>query len=97
MMSLHNGSKDALEVSPNLWAGIGLINKGVGTALVGSPDQVLARLQEYMDIGVDTFILSGYPHLEEAINVGRWILPQLKGGRDHDHFYKDPDQISEWQ
>lgn len=97
MMSLHNGSKDALEVSPNLWAGIGLINKGVGTALVGSPDQVLARLQEYIDIGVDTFILSGYPHLEEAINVGRWILPQLKGGRDHDHFYKDPDQISEWQ
>jgi len=97
MKSLHNGERASLEVSPNLWAGIGLINKGVGTALVGDPDAVMARLREYMDIGFDTFIMSGYPHLEEAINVGRWVLPRLKADAGHGHFFKDPTQAGEWQ
>ena len=51
---------------PNLWSGIGLVREGVGTALVGSHDEVAERLSEYVDAGIDEFILSGYPHLEEA-------------------------------
>lgn len=83
MISLHRGgadglkSREALEVSPNLWTGIGLINKGLGTALVGDPDAVAARLQEYIDLGADTFILSSYPHLEEAYRVAELIFPRL--------------------
>jgi alkanesulfonate monooxygenase len=77
MMQLHKGSREQLEVSPNLWAGIGLVNKGVGTALVGDPEIVAARLQEYADLGIDTFILSSYPHLEEAYRVAELVLPRL--------------------
>jgi alkanesulfonate monooxygenase len=54
-------------LGPNLWAGIGKARLGVGTALVGSGENVAARLREYVDEGIDTFILSGYPHLEEAV------------------------------
>jgi len=77
--SLHGGSKDRnkLELYPNLWAGIGLAREGAGTALVGDPETVAARLQEYQAAGIDTFILSGYPHLEEAIRVGELLLPIL--------------------
>lgn len=77
MVSLHNGSRDSLEVSPNLWAGVGLINKGVGTSLVGDPDTLAERLQEYVDIGADTFILSSYPHLEETYRVAELLFPRL--------------------
>lgn len=77
MRSLHNGSTDNLEISPNLWAGIGLINKGVGTALVGDPDTVAERLHEYMELGADSFILSSYPHLEEAYRVAELVFPRL--------------------
>jgi len=77
MRSLHGGSQDDLEVSPNLWAGIGLINKGIGTALVGDADTVAERIQEYADIGADTFVLSSYPHLEEAYHVAELLFPRL--------------------
>jgi alkanesulfonate monooxygenase len=75
MRSLHGGSRQDLEVSPNLWAGIGLVRPGAGTALVGSHQQVAERLFEYHDLGLDEFILSGHPHLEEAYAVGEGVLP----------------------
>ncbi len=81
MAALHRQgaarTREALEVSPNLWAGVGLVRGGAGTALVGDPQQVAARLQEYADLGIDTFILSGYPHLEEAYRVAELLFPLL--------------------
>ncbi|MDO9710830.1 FMNH2-dependent alkanesulfonate monooxygenase [Paracraurococcus lichenis] len=74
---LHGGRRDRLEVSPNLWAGIGLVRAGVGTALVGSAETVAARLREYQALGVSTVIASGYPHLEEAYTVAELLFPQL--------------------
>jgi alkanesulfonate monooxygenase len=83
MRSLHGGSRKDLEVSPNLWAGIGLVRPGAGTALVGSHQQVAERLFEYHELGLDEFILSGHPHLEEAYAVGEGVLPLVvdRGGR----------------
>jgi alkanesulfonate monooxygenase len=84
MASLHGGAMPdgarSLEVAPNLWAGIGLVREGAATALVGSHEQVAERIDEYAALGFDEFILSGYPHLEEAWRVGEEILP-LVGGR----------------
>jgi alkanesulfonate monooxygenase len=77
MIALHGGRTDALEVSPNLWAGIGLVRGGAGTALVGSHDEVADRIAEYHDLGIEEFILSGYPHLEEAYIVGEGVMPAL--------------------
>ena len=77
MMALHRGRRDALEVSPNLWAGVGLMRGGAGTALVGSPETVAARLREYQALGIDTVIGSGYPHLEEAYRVAELLFPAL--------------------
>lgn len=77
MTQLHNGNREALEISPNLWAGVGLVRGGAGTALVGDPDTVAARMLEYTDLGIDTFILSGYPHLEEAYRVAELLFPRL--------------------
>lgn len=80
MTALHGGSADAtaLEVAPNLWAGIGLVREGAGTALVGSHDEVAQRLFEYHRLGIGEFILSGYPHLEEAYRVGEEVAPRLR-------------------
>jgi alkanesulfonate monooxygenase len=78
MVELHGGRTDALEVSPNLWAGVGLVRGGAGTALVGSHEQVADRISEYHDLGIDEFILSGYPHLEEAYRVGEGVIPELR-------------------
>ncbi|WP_327118924.1 LLM class flavin-dependent oxidoreductase [Streptomyces sp. NBC_01341] len=80
MAALHGGSADAtdLEVAPNLWAGIGLVREGAGTALVGSHDEVAQRLFAYHRLGIDEFILSGYPHLEEAYRVGEEVAPRLR-------------------
>jgi alkanesulfonate monooxygenase len=77
MTQLHNGSPAALEVSPNLWAGVGLVRGGAGTALVGDPETVATRMLEYTNLGIDTFILSGYPHLEEAYRVAELLSPRL--------------------
>jgi alkanesulfonate monooxygenase len=78
MSALHGGRTDALEIYPNLWAGVGLVRGGAGTALVGSHEQVADRIAEYHEIGIDEFILSGYPHLEEAYRVGEGVLPALR-------------------
>ena len=75
--ALHGGRRDKLEVSPNLWAGVGLVRGGAGTALVGDPETVAARMKEYMALGIDTFILSGYPHLEEAYRFAELVFPLL--------------------
>ncbi len=77
MMTLHGGRRENLEVSPNLWAGVGLLRPGVGTALVGSPEIVAERIKEYAALGIDTFILSGYPHLEEAYRFAELVFPLL--------------------
>ncbi|GAA5012087.1 FMNH2-dependent alkanesulfonate monooxygenase [Acinetobacter puyangensis] len=77
MAALHGGNRDKLEVSPNLWAGIGLVRGGAGTALVGDAETVAARIQEYADLGIDTFIFSGYPHLEESIRFAELVFPLL--------------------
>lgn len=77
MAQLHGGRRGKLEISPNLWGGVGLVRGGAGTALVGDPDTVAARIREYQDIGIDTFILSGYPHLEEAYRFAELVFPLL--------------------
>lgn len=77
MQELHGGRRDKLEISPNLWAGVGLVRGGAGTALVGDPESVAARIKEYMALGIDTFILSGYPHLEEAYRFAELVFPLL--------------------
>jgi len=78
MTALHDGRTDALEIAPNLWAGVGLVRGGAGTALVGSHQEVADRIEEYHDLGIDEFILSGYPHLEEAYRVGEGVIPELR-------------------
>jgi alkanesulfonate monooxygenase len=77
MQALHGGRRDQLEVSPNLWAGVGLVRGGAGTALVGDPETVTARMKEYIEVGIDSFILSGYPHLEEAYRFAELVFPLL--------------------
>jgi alkanesulfonate monooxygenase len=78
MAELHGGDPGRLEVHPNVWAGIGLVRGGVGTALVGSYEQVAERIVEYHQLGFDEFILSGYPHLEEAYWFGEGVMPLLR-------------------
>jgi alkanesulfonate monooxygenase len=78
MTQLHGGRTDSLEISPNLWAGVGLVRGGAGTALVGSHEEVADRIADYHELGIDEFILSGYPHLEEAYQVGEGVMPVLR-------------------
>ena len=81
MVALHGGDLSkgvrGLEVHPGLWAGIGLVRGGAGTALVGSHAEVAALIEEYHAVGVDEFVLSGYPHLEEAFWFGEGVRPVL--------------------
>ncbi|MEU8888623.1 LLM class flavin-dependent oxidoreductase [Streptomyces sp. NPDC048442] len=82
MLALHGGSREGLsrkglEISPNLWAGVGLVRGGAGTALVGSHADVADRIEEYHSLGVEHFVLSGYPHLEEAYWFGEGVRPEL--------------------
>jgi alkanesulfonate monooxygenase len=77
MAALHGGDRNKLEISPDLWSGVGLVRGGAGTALVGDADTVAARMNEYAELGVNTFILSGYPHLEESYRVAELLFPRL--------------------
>ncbi|QWF85572.1 LLM class flavin-dependent oxidoreductase [Amycolatopsis sp. CA-230715] len=81
MVALHGGALDAgvrgLEIHPNLWAGVGLVRGGAGTALVGSHEEVADLIEEYHAHGVEEFVLSGYPHLEEAYWFGEGVRPVL--------------------
>ncbi|WP_093864472.1 LLM class flavin-dependent oxidoreductase [Streptomyces sp. TLI_053] len=76
----HGGRTADLEVYPNVWAGVGLLRGGAGTALVGSHREVADRIAEYAALGIEEFILSGFPHLEEAYEVGEGVLPLLGAG-----------------
>ncbi|KAF3996418.1 FMNH2-dependent alkanesulfonate monooxygenase [Glaciimonas immobilis] len=80
MAALHSGKRDKLEVSPNLWAGVGLVRGGAGTALVGDAATVVERMREYEAMGIDTFIMSGYPHLEESYRFAELVFPLLGKG-----------------
>jgi alkanesulfonate monooxygenase len=87
MTRLHQGRRDKLKIGPNLWAGVGLVRGGAGTALVGDGKQIAERIKEYAAIGADTFIMSGYPHLEEAYRFAELVFPHLplmRAGKDLD-------------
>ena len=78
MLALNRGSRDGLEIHPNLWAGVGLVRGGAGTALVGSHEEVADRIEEYVALGIEEFVLSAYPHLEGAYHFGEGVLPILE-------------------
>ena len=73
---LRAQSKD-LYLEPHLWSGVGLARSGCASAIVGDPDQVLAKLNRYMDMGIRAFIFSGYPHLDECDLFAKYVLPKL--------------------
>src|ERR1700691_330863 len=77
MACLHRGSRGSLRIGKNLWAGIRLVRGGAGTAFVGSPGNIARALEEYRNVGVETFILSGYPHLEEAYCTAELLFPVI--------------------
>jgi alkanesulfonate monooxygenase len=74
----RSGEARDLEIYPNLWAGIGLLRGGAGTAMVGSHGQVADLIEDYASRGVEEFIVSGYPHLEESYWFGEGVLPELR-------------------
>jgi alkanesulfonate monooxygenase len=76
---LREGSDDGY-AEANLWTGIGRARSGCGAAIVGDPDQVLAKLNAYRAEGIDAFILSGYPHAAEADLFARHVLPRIEHG-----------------
>lgn len=75
---MRNTSDDDGFVEPNLWTGIGRARSGCGAALVGTPEQILAKIQRYMDMGIRSFIFSGYPHLQECELFAKHVLPKIK-------------------
>lgn len=86
MLELNGGSKDDLEIFPNLWAGVGLVRGGAGTAMVGSHVEIADLIEAYAAVGIEEFVLSGYPHLEEAYWFGEGVLPEL----EHRGLWKSP-------
>ncbi|WP_340557773.1 LLM class flavin-dependent oxidoreductase [Streptomyces sp. GSL17-111] len=91
MLDLHRGSAERLEIYPNVWAGIGLFRGGAGTALVGSHEEVADRIAEYHRAGVDEFVLSSHPHLEEAYWFGEGVMPRLRDAGLWSHPSARPD------
>lgn len=81
MSATHGGHRDRLRIGPNLWAGVGLVRGGCGTSLVGSPANIVRQLVPYEQLGIDTLVLSGYPHLEEAYRTAELLFPALPGWR----------------
>jgi alkanesulfonate monooxygenase len=77
-------ASSSLVVEQNLWAGVGLARSGVGVAIVGDPEQVAAKLRAYQAVGISTFILSGYPHLEECRRFGEMVMPLLRQRAAHE-------------
>jgi alkanesulfonate monooxygenase len=76
-------------VERHLWTGVGRARSGAGAAIVGNPDQVLAKIQELQAAGVEAFILSGYPHIAECDLFARYVLPSL----DHGRLEFEPDPV----
>jgi len=79
--ALRAGADDAGYIEPFLWSGIGRARSGCGSAIVGDPDQVAAKLERYVDLGVRAFILSGYPLHDECELFARHVLPRLATSR----------------
>jgi alkanesulfonate monooxygenase len=81
-VSLQSANRDRADedgyVEPNLWTGVGRARSGCGAALVGGVDQVMSKIDDYMKMGIRSFIFSGYPHLQECEIFGTKVLPQLK-------------------
>ena len=78
---LRESADDDGYLEPHLWTGVGRARSGAGIAIVGDPDQVSGKLLELRDVGIDTFILSGYPHLAECDLVARHVLPKLRSAK----------------
>ena len=76
--ALREGSDDDGYAEPNLWTGIGRARSGCGAAIVGSPQQVADKIESYRSLGIETFILSGYPHLDECRRVAEMVLPLVR-------------------
>ena len=75
---LREEADEKYYVEPHLWTGIGLARSGCGAAIVGNPDQVVAKLERYMEMGIYSFILSGYPHQQECELFAKHVLPRIK-------------------
>lgn len=78
--ALRSSAADDGFAEEALWTGIGVARSGVGAAITGSTERVVAKLRAYQSLGIDTFILSGYPLDDEAERVGRLVLPALRAG-----------------
>ena len=75
---LRDEADEKYYVEPNLWTGIGLARSGCGAAIVGNPDQVVAKIEHYIEMGINSFIFSGYPHQKECELFAKLVLPRLK-------------------
>ena len=80
-------------IEPNMWTGVGRARSGCGAAIVGSTDQVLSKLETYQKMGIRAFILSGYPHIDEARHFGSRVLPQLKTVQLNEVYGRVPESV----
>ena len=76
--SLREKADKEYYAEPHLWTGIGLARSGCGAAIVGNPEQVFNKIKRYIDMGINAFILSGYPHHQECKLFAKYVLPKLK-------------------
>ena len=75
---LRDAADEKYYVEPNLWTGIGLARSGCGAAIVGNPDQVVSKIERYMEMGIRSFIFSGYPHKQECALFAKYVLPRIQ-------------------